>query len=172
MAKKSKKDEKNEEGSDQEENSKEEDVNEESKNDSEQSKEEIDEEEEEEKHRLESFRKAGQIHNKVIEFIKPKIKVGSMCLEICSEVEEKIKELEGEIGFPTNISINDVACHYTSPPEDEREIEEGDVVKVDIGVAIDGFVADGAFTVSFNDDPKLDNLLTAVETAVLKGLSE
>src|SRR6056297_3040112 len=140
--------------------------------DSEEDKKKVDEEEEERKHRLESFRKAGEIHKKVVEFIKPKIKVGTKYLDICEKIEDKIFELGGEIGFPPNISVNDIACHYTSPPDDESVIKDGDVVKIDVGVAVDGFVADGAFTVSFNDDSKTENLIVAVETAVLKGLNE
>ncbi len=133
---------------------------------------ELQEEDEKEKVlRYESFKKAGDIHKKVVKFIKPKIKVGTKLLEICESTENKLIELGAEIGFPTNVCINEVAAHYTSPPNDESVIKEGDVVKIDIGVSVEGYVADGAFTVSFNQDPSTANLVTAVETAVLKGLS-
>ena len=92
-------------------------------------------------------------------------------LDICELSESKLIELGGEIGFPTNICINEIAAHYSSPPNDESVIKEGDVVKIDIGVSVEGYVADGAFTVSFNQDSTTANLVTAVETAVMKGLS-
>ncbi len=138
------------------------------------SEEEIQQKEEAEKEkalRLESFKKAGQIHKQVVEFIKPLVKIGATYLDICEKVEGKIIELGGEIGFPTNICVNEVAAHYSSPPNDESVIIDGDIVKVDIGVSVEGYVADGAFTVSFNNDPKTQNLITAVQTAVLKGMS-
>ena len=125
----------------------------------------------EKKLRYESFKKAGEIHKQVITFIKPKIKIGAKLLDICEASENKLIELGGEIGFPTNICINEIAAHYSSPPDDESVLKEGDVVKIDIGVSVEGYVADGAFTVSFNQDPTTANLVTAVETAVLKGLS-
>jgi len=137
----------------------------------EEEKEQKEEEEKEKKLRYESFKKAGEIHKEVVKFIKPKIKVGAKLLNICEETENRLIELGGEIGFPTNVCINEVAAHYTSPPNDESVISEGDIVKIDIGVSVEGYVADGAFTVSFNQDPTTENLITAVETAVLKGLS-
>lgn len=129
------------------------------------------EEEKEKQHRLESFRKAGEIFRKVVEYIKPKVVIGTKILDICEDCEKKIKELGGEIGFPANLSINDVAAHYSAPKDDDKVIEKGDVVKVDLGVAIDGFLVDGAFTVSFNEEEQAKNLVLAVETAVMKGLS-
>lgn len=129
------------------------------------------EEEKEKQLRLESFRKAGEIHKQVVEFIKPQVKVGAKYIDLCEAAESKMKELGGEIGFPTNICVNEIAAHYTSPFDDDSVIKEGDIVKVDIGVAVEGYCADGAFTVSFNKDEETQNLITAVETAVLKGLS-
>ncbi len=137
----------------------------------EEEKEQKEEEEKEKILRYESFKRAGEIHKQVIEFIRPKIKIGTKLLEICENTENKLIELGGEIGFPTNVCINEIAAHYTSPPNDESVIKEGDIVKIDIGVSVEGYVADGAFTVSFNQEPTTENLITAVETAVLKGLS-
>ncbi|MHA1920440.1 MAG: type II methionyl aminopeptidase [Promethearchaeota archaeon] len=137
----------------------------------EEEKKQKEEEEKEKKLRLESFKKAGEIHKKIVEYIKPEIKIGTKYLDICEKTESKIIELGGEIGFPTNVCINEVAAHYSSPPDDESIIKEGDIVKIDIGVSVEGYIADGAFTVSFNKDPVSENLITAVETAVFKGLS-
>ncbi|WP_371803738.1 type II methionyl aminopeptidase [Candidatus Lokiarchaeum ossiferum] len=129
------------------------------------------EEEKEQKLRLESFRKAGEIHKQVVEYIKPLVIVGAKYLDICEKTEAKIIELGGEIGFPTNVCVNEVAAHYSSPPDDESIIKDEDIVKIDIGVSVEGYVADGAFTVSFNSDPNTQNLILAVQTAVLKGMS-
>jgi methionyl aminopeptidase len=125
---------------------------------------------EEKKKKVEALKKAGSIHKQVMEFIKPMIKPGAKVLDICEAAEAKIVELGGMIGFPTNIAINEVAAHYTSPLNDETVINDGDVVKLDIGVAVDGWVADGAITINLNKTDRCKNLVLAVDTAIKAGL--
>ncbi|MHA1409112.1 MAG: type II methionyl aminopeptidase [Candidatus Odinarchaeia archaeon] len=129
----------------------------------EESKEEKQKEKSEQEEKFEKYREAGKIHSKVAKFIKPKIKVGASVIELCELIENKIKELGGKWAFPTNISINNIAAHYSSPPEDKTVINENDVVKIDYGVHVDGFIADSAFTISFN--PEYDKLVEASEEA-------
>lgn len=126
----------------------------------------------EEKERIEAYKKAGQISKKVKEFIKPKIKPGVKLLELVELAEKKIIELGGKPGFPVNISINHIAAHYTPPPGDESEIKEGDIVKFDHGVHIDGYGVDTAFTVSLNNDPSLKDIVKASEEAVTNAIKE
>lgn len=124
-------------------------------------------EEEEKKLKIESLQKAGEIAKKVKEYIKPLIKVGATVLEIIEAAEAKIAELGGACAFPVNLSINNVAAHYTSPiKDDELTIKEGDIVKFDMGVHIEGYIVDTAFTISFNDDESLKNIIQATEVAV------
>ncbi len=125
-------------------------------------------EEEEEEAPEEKYRRAGKIARQVREEILPQIKVGARVFDLCEAAESRIIELGGGIGFPTNISINEVAAHYTSPEEDTTLIQEGDVVKLDIGVHIDGYIADTAATVSF--DPELEKLVVASREALEKAL--
>jgi len=101
---------------------------------------------------LDFYLKAGQIAIKVKELLREKVKIGASVIEICEAGEAKIVELGGKWAFPLNVSINNVAAHYSSPPQDDLVIKKGDVVKVDCGVEIDGYVADTAFTISFNKD--------------------
>lgn len=112
---------------------------------------------------LEYYLKAGEISIKVKELLRKKVKVGASALEICEAGEAKIKELGGKWAFPLNVSINNIAAHYSSPPEDDLIIQKGDLVKVDCGVEIDGYVADTAFTVSFSKEHK--DLIKASEEA-------
>ncbi|MFX1318558.1 MAG: type II methionyl aminopeptidase [Promethearchaeota archaeon] len=123
---------------------------------------------EEEETPEEKYRRAGKIASQVREEIRPQVKVGALALDICEAAEARIIELGGGIGFPTNCSINEVAAHYSSPEEDKTMIQEGDVVKVDIGVHIDGYIADTAFTVSF--DPELKTLVEASQESLKKAL--
>ena len=125
------------------------------------------EKEEEEKIKIESLRKAGKIAQDVKEYIKPKIKVGAKALDIVSTTEAKIEELNGLCAFPVNICINNIAAHYTSPLKDDALlIKEGDLVKIDLGVHIEGYIVDTAFTVNFNEDSSLENIIQATEVAL------
>ena len=119
-----------------------------------------------EKERIESYKKAGEIAKKVKEYIRPKIKVGVKLLDLTNDAEDKIIELGGKAGFPVNISINHIAAHYSSPPGDKTEIIDGDIVKFDFGVHIEGYCVDNAFTVSFNKEESLKNLIKAAEDGV------
>lgn len=129
-------------------------------------KEEEDQTEEEIAKMIESYRKAGNIAKQVKELIRPKVRVGAKAKDIIEEVENKIIELEGKPGFPINICINNVAAHYTSPVKDETIINDGDIVKVDFGVHIEGYCVDNAFTVSFSNDEFLENIAEAPKIAV------
>ncbi|TFG12782.1 MAG: type II methionyl aminopeptidase, partial [Promethearchaeota archaeon] len=131
------------------------------------SSEEIEKEEEERKIKIESLKKAGKIAQEVKKFIKPKIKQDENVYKLIDITEIKIRELGGECAFPVNISINNIAAHYTSPlKDDNRVIQSGDIVKLDLGVHIEGYIVDTAFTVSFNDDKALENIIQSTEVAV------
>ena len=132
----------------------------------EKSKEEL-EKEEEDRIKLESLRKAGEIAQNVKKDIKPKIKVGTSALEIVSMTEAKIEELGGLCAFPVNLCINNIAAHYTSPLKDDGLIiNEADLVKIDLGVHIDGYIVDTAFTINFNEDESLENIVQSTEVAL------
>lgn len=72
------------------------------------------------------------------------------------------------LAFPTGVSINSCAAHYTPNPGDHRKVEVGDVVKVDIGTHVNGHIIDSAFTMSFN--PDMDPLVQATREATWAGL--
>ncbi|MFX1561962.1 MAG: type II methionyl aminopeptidase [Promethearchaeota archaeon] len=129
---------------------------------------EVPEPSDEEESKEDKYRRAGKIARQVREEIASMIKIGSRALDLCEASEARIIELGGGIAFPTNISINEVAAHYSSPEEDTTTIQEGDIVKLDIGVHIDGFIADTALTISF--DSTLDNLVVASREALEKAL--
>lgn len=128
---------------------------------------EADKEEEEKKNKIESLNKAGSIAKEVKEFIKPQLKVGTNIFNLIEKAETKIVDLGGNCAFPINVSLNNIAAHYTSPiKDDELAIKDGDIVKIDLGVHIDGYIVDTAFTVSFNDEKTLENIIQATEVAL------
>jgi methionyl aminopeptidase len=96
---------------------------------------------------LEKYRLAGRIAADARDYGVNLIKPGVKLLDIAEKVEKKIKEKGAYIAFPVNISLNDVAAHYTPSYNDELVFNIGDTVKLDVGVHVDGFIADTALTV-------------------------
>ena len=108
--------------------------------------------------------KAGEIAVKALKEGIKLVKPGASLLSICEAVENRILNLGGLCAFPVNISINHIAAHYSSPPEDTTKIPEKGVVKIDCGVHIDGFIADTAKSVALN--PEYEPLVKAAEKAL------
>jgi methionyl aminopeptidase len=104
------------------------------------------------KEELAKFRQSGRILRETREEMRSQIKENMLAIDICVKVEGLIRAKGGKPAFPCNVSINEVAAHYTSPPEDTLRIPLGCTVKVDLGVQVDGYVTDTAFTVSFNGE--------------------
>ncbi|OUJ18959.1 Methionine aminopeptidase Map [Methanonatronarchaeum thermophilum] len=112
-------------------------------------------------------REAGKILREVKKEIKPTIKINSPVIEIAETIENKIKDKGGKPAFPCNISINNLAAHYTPTYQDQTKIQKGDLVKIDIGVHINGYIADSAFTLDFGDNEKI---VKATEQALQKAI--
>jgi len=117
---------------------------------------------------LDALREAGRIASRVRRRARDHVEVGMRLIDICDSVETWIRELGGEPAFPCNVDINHVAAHYTSPLGDDGAVPEGSLVKVDIGVHVDGYIADTATTVCF--EPRLEELVEAAEAALDAGL--
>ena len=117
---------------------------------------------------FESYLRAGKIASEVREGARKKYHVGSTLLEICESVESQIRGMGAEPAFPVNTSLNDIAAHYTAEPNDSTTVKEGDVLKIDIGVQIDGYIADTAVTVCY--DPKYESLVKAAEAALAEAV--
>ena len=101
---------------------------------------------------LEKFRLSGKILRESREEMRSFVCEDMPIIEVCKKAESLIREKGGKPAFPCNVSINEAAAHYTSPPNDEKRIPEKAVVKVDMGVHVDGYVTDTAFTACFNPE--------------------
>ena len=108
--------------------------------------------------------KAGRIAARVREQMRKTVSEGMRVIDVCEKAESLIRESGGKPAFPCNVSINEVAAHYTSPPQDKKTIPDNSIVKVDVGVHVDGYIADTAVTVCFN--PEYENLVRAAEEAL------
>ena len=113
---------------------------------------------------LQKYQQAGKIARDIRLEIKKNLKEGTPIIDVCEKVEGITRQKGAKPAFPCNVSINDVAAHYTSPIGDEQVIPEKAVVKVDIGVHVDGYIADTATTVCF--DPEYDDMVDTAEQAL------
>ena len=96
---------------------------------------------------IDSYIKAGKIVSKIRTDASKMIKEGCLVLDLVEYVESEILKQNAEIAFPCNVSINEIAAHYTSPANDKTVIHAGDLVKLDLGAMINGCIADSAVTV-------------------------
>jgi len=110
----------------------------------------------------EKHREAGEILAQVRDEAAERVEVGTSYLEISEWAEDRIRELGGTPAFPVNVSVDEEAAHGAAGPDDDRVIGE-EMVKLDIGVHIDGWLADTAVTVDFSGN---QDLVEAAEEAL------
>jgi methionyl aminopeptidase len=113
---------------------------------------------------LQKYQRAGKIAKEVRLETRRTVREGMPIIDICEKVEGLTREKGGKPAFPCNVSVNEVAAHYTSPPNDKQTIPEKSIVKVDIGVHVDGYIADTATTVCFN--PEYEDMVNTAEEAL------
>ncbi|MBV9176099.1 MAG: type II methionyl aminopeptidase [Nitrososphaeraceae archaeon] len=113
---------------------------------------------------LDCYQQAGKIAAEVRENTRKKYHVGSTLFQICQSIESEVIVKGAAPAFPVNVSLNDVAAHYTAEPNDQIVVNDTDVLKIDIGVHVQGYIADTAVTICYN--PKYDALVKSAETAL------
>ena len=120
------------------------------------------------------LRRAAEVHRQVRKWARGWIKPGVKMFDIAQGIEDGVRALVEEdgmdagIAFPTGLSRNHVAAHYSPNAGDESVLEQGDVLKVDFGVHVNGKIIDSAFTLCFED--KYQPLLDAVRAATNEGI--
>ncbi|KAI5481587.1 methionyl aminopeptidase [Pseudohyphozyma bogoriensis] len=124
-----------------------------------------------------SIRRAAEVHRQVRAYARKTIKPGMTMTEIANLIEDGTRSLveangfESGIAFPTGLSRNYVAAHYSPNPGDKSApLAASDVLKVDFGVHVNGRIVDSAFTMTW--EPTYDNLLMAVKDATNTGIRE
>ena len=112
----------------------------------------------------EQYKKSGKITREVKSLVQDAVKPGTSYLEICDFVTKEVESRGGRLAFPTGIGVNQVTAHYAPQDGDESVIKEDDLVKVDFGVHVDGFVTDTSVSVTYN--PEYNLLLEATQRAL------
>ncbi|KAH6641705.1 methionine aminopeptidase 2-like protein [Chaetomium tenue] len=131
---------------------------------------------------LNDYRHAAEAHRQVRQWAAKNIKPGQSLTDIANGIEDSVRALVGHqgleegdaliagMGFPTGLSINHCAAHYTPNAGNKMILQQDDVMKIDFGVQVNGNIVDSAFTMAFN--PRYDPLLEAVKAATNAGIKE
>jgi methionyl aminopeptidase len=126
---------------------------------------------------LNNYKKAGKIAAEALEFGRSMIKPGNKILDVCRKVDDRIKELGGELAFPTQISCDDIAAHFC-PEIDDDSVFDKQLASIDVGVHVNGFIGDNALTVDLSGNNSelvkasreaLDNALKKIRIGVSLG---
>ena len=118
---------------------------------------------------IEDYIKAGKIAGEVRENVRKKDWIGKTVEEICDYAESEIIKRGAKCAFPVNTSLNEIAAHYTAEPNDAKTVSDSDLIKIDLGAQINGYIADTAVTVNYNQE--YDSLVQAAENALEVAMS-
>ena len=130
------------------------------------------------KEEIEKISKAGKILAKISNTLKKNIKAGVSTVELDQIAKKEIDKygvisaFKGYRGFPANIcsSINEEVVHGIPS---ERKLLEGDILSIDLGIKMDGYYADMAFTHSIGKiKPYIKKLINVTREALSKGIKQ
>eukprot|EP01111_Echinosteliopsis_oligospora_P009687 TRINITY_DN287_c0_g1_i1.p1 TRINITY_DN287_c0_g1~~TRINITY_DN287_c0_g1_i1.p1 ORF type:complete len:412 (-),score=146.16 TRINITY_DN287_c0_g1_i1:25-1260(-) len=100
---------------------------------------------------MSKYRTAGDIANLALSKVVAELADGKKIADICIAADKFILEqtsksfkaakIEKGVAFPTSLSVNHIVGHFSPEADDKTTLATGNVVKVDLGVHIDGFIA-------------------------------
>lgn len=122
------------------------------------------------KEQFNAYIEAGKIAKQVVDYAKKIIKKDMLLIDIANKIDDKIFELGAEPAFPVNLSLNEVAAHYTPSMSDETKAEG--LLKVDIGVDVDGMIADTAFSLDLTEDGRFKDMIKENERILEAAISK
>ena len=114
--------------------------------------------------------KAGEIAGIARDYGASLIKPGASMVEIADKIEAKIRELGGNIAFPAQMSINDIAAHQMPLMDQNVIFQEGDLVCLDVGAEYNGAIGDTATTVDLSEGGIHSDLVKASREALNEAL--
>ena len=96
------------------------------------------------------WKTAGKLARDALHFGRDLIEAEKSMLNVTEEIERFVKKNGGELAFPTNLAVNNVGAHWTPSSKSNEIFSKGDVVKLDVGVHIDGYIGDNALTLEID----------------------
>jgi methionyl aminopeptidase len=127
---------------------------------------------------IETMARAGRVVADTLALIGEHVRPGVTTAELDAVAEEYITSqgghptFKGYRGYPaaTCLSPNDMVVHGIPGP---YELAEGDILSCDVGVTLDGFVADSAFTFAVGEiSGEAERLLEACQAALAAGVEQ
>jgi methionyl aminopeptidase len=104
---------------------------------------------------FDKYRQAGLIAAKILRDGAKEILIGAPYLDIVESIESRVINEGAALAFPLNLSLNEDAAHDTASSGDTRILAKGDVAKLDLGIQVDGYIADTATTVDLGTNTLL-----------------
>ncbi len=127
---------------------------------------------------IDGMARAGDIVADTLAMIAEELSPGVSMLELDRLAEEYIRERggvptsKGYRGYPATLCISPNAMIVHGIPTDYRA-EPGDVVSVDLGVTLDGLIADSAYTFGVGEiSPEAQRLLDVCQEALGAGIEQ
>jgi len=119
-------------------------------------------------HALDCYLQAGKIAAAVLKEGALLVREGALVRDVVETTERRVAEEGAGLAFPLNLSLNEDAAHDTASPDEQRIFRAGDVVKLDLGVHLEGYIADTAVTIDLGDHALL---VEASQAALEKAIS-
>lgn len=119
----------------------------------------------------EKYRKAGELAGKARAFGASLVKPGARHAEVADAVEKFIRDNGAQPAFPCCISVDSDAAHNTPGATDTAVFADGQVVKLDCGVHVDGYIGDTAITVEVGGGNKFGPLKETAMAALNAALA-
>ena len=116
---------------------------------------------------LAKWRHAGELARDALQYGRKLIVAEGAVLSAVTRIEDYVRRNDGGLAFPVNIATDEEAAHWTPSSRTDRRFAVGELVKLDVGVEIDGYIGDNALTVEI-DGSRHDEL----RAAALKGLEQ
>ncbi|XP_042512580.1 ERBB-3 BINDING PROTEIN 1-like [Macadamia integrifolia] len=123
------------------------------------------------------YKSAAEIINKALQLVVSECKPNAKVVDICEKGDAFIREQTGNmyknvkkkiergVAFPTCISINNTVCHFSPLASDEMVLQQGDILKIDMGCHIDGFIVVAAHTHVLQEGPVSGRAADAIAAA-------
>ncbi len=109
---------------------------------------------------------AGKIGREALEYAQALIEPGVLFYDVAEKAEQFIRDRDALPSFPVNLSINNEAAHYTPYEGDRKKFKTGDLVKVDLGAMVDGYMSDNAATMEVGNTGNYSDLIDATRDAL------
>jgi methionyl aminopeptidase len=117
-----------------------------------------------------NYKRAGKIAADARDYGVTLLKPGARFFDIATKIENKIKKNGASLAFPVNIALNTLAAHYSPRHDDQSIFKRGDIVKLDVGAHINGYIADTATTVEL-ETHVYDTMIQASNEALNKAIN-